>query len=59
MYITFKEFKNTAEYKSANVVEVFDQNGIEFDDDYPEEELERMCVFACEIRGGYVSLTLS
>ena len=56
--MTFAEFKNTLEYKCADVLEVFDINGIELDDDYSEEELERMHVFDFEVRSGYVSVVL-
>lgn len=56
--MTFAEFKNTLEYRCASILEVFDENGIEFDDDYPEEEFERMNVVDFEIRSGCVSIVL-
>lgn len=54
----FKEFKETMEYKTADVLEVFsEKTGVEFDIDFPEEELDEMEV-ASAYGSGWVSVTL-
>ena len=39
--MTYAEFKRLDVYKTADVVEIFDENGIEIDDNIPEEELDK------------------
>lgn len=57
--IKYKDFKQTDEYGMANVVEVFSaETGIEFEDDFPEEELDEMVVVETSCRSGFLSITL-
>lgn len=57
--MTFKEFKNTEEYRMCDVLEVYSgETGLEFDDDFPEEELDKMEVVSFSICSGWLSVTL-
>lgn len=57
--MTFKEFKNTEEYLLAIVLEVYsDETGLEFDDDFPEKELEKMEVVSFSAQSGWLSVAL-
>lgn len=58
--MTYKEFKNTETYLTADTLEVYPENSIfEFDFNFPEEELEKMEVVEFVSDGcGYVSITL-
>lgn len=55
---TLKDFKKTAVYQTADVLEVFGKNGIEYNDDFPEEELEKKTVVDFQCRGGWLSIEL-
>ena len=56
--ITYKAFKRLDVYKAADVVEIFDENGIEIDDNIPEEELDGMDVKGYFVKGGLLTLEL-
>lgn len=56
--MTYKAFKRLDVYKTANVVEIFDENGIEIDDNIPEEELDGMDVKGYFVRGEWLTLEL-
>lgn len=56
--MTYAEFKRTEIYKTADVVEIFDEDGIEIDNNIPEEELDSMEVKAYFIKGGWLTLEL-
>lgn len=56
--MTYAEFKRTEIYKTADVVEIFDEDGIEIDNNVPEEELDSMEVKAYFIKGGWLTLEL-
>ena len=56
--MTYAEFKRTEIYKTADVVEIFDEDGIEIDNNTPEEELDSMEVKAYFIKGGWLTLEL-
>lgn len=56
--MTYAEFKRTEIYKTADVVEIFDENGFEIDDKIPEEELNSMEVKAYFVKGGWLTLEL-
>lgn len=57
--MTFKEFKNTEIYRFADVLEVYSsETGIEFDDDFPEEELEKMEVVGFSTQSGWLTVVL-
>ena len=56
--MTYKAFKRLDVYKTADVVEIFDENGIEVDDNIPEEELDGMEVKAYSVKGGWLTLEL-
>ena len=57
--MTFNDFKKTSHYRNAVVIEVFsEQTCLEFADDFPEEELDRMEVISFEIFSGWISVTL-
>ncbi len=56
----YKDFKNTEEYRFADVLEVYsEKTGFEFDFDFPEEKLDEMEVvnLIADV-SGYVSVTL-
>lgn len=57
----YKDFKNTEEYRFADVLEVYSKKtGFEFDFDFPEEELDEMEVVNFLVdNSGYVSVTLN
>ena len=55
----FKDFKKTNDYLTANVLEVYSaKTGVEFDDDFPESELEEMTVVDYSYCSGWLSVTL-
>lgn len=57
--MTFKEFKNTEEYRFADVLEVYSsETGLEFNDDFPEEELDKMEIENFSVQSGWLSVTL-
>lgn len=56
--MTYAEFKRLDVYKTADVVEIFDENGIEIDDNIPEEELNGIDVKGYSIKGGWLTLEL-
>lgn len=56
--MTYAEFKRLDVYKTADVVEIFNENGIEIDDSIPEEELNRMDVKAYFVEDGLLTLEL-
>ena len=56
--LTYAEFKRLDVYKTADVVEIFDENGIEIDNNIPEEELDGMDVKAYFVKGGWLTLEL-
>ena len=56
--MTYAEFKRLDIYKTAYVLEIFDENGIEIDDNVPEEELDGMDVKAYSVKGGWLTLEL-
>ena len=57
--MTYAEFKRLDIYKTATVVEIFDENGIEIDDNIPDEELDEMDVTAYYEKGSWLTLELS
>ena len=56
--LTYAEFKRLDVYKTANVVELFDEDGIEIDDDIPDEELDGMDVKGYFIKDRWLTLEL-
>lgn len=56
--MTYKAFKRLDVYKTVDVVEIFDENGIEIDDNIPEEELDRMDVKSYFVKGEKLTLEL-
>ena len=56
--LTYAEFKRLDVYKTADVVEIFDENGIEIDNNIPEEELDGMEVQAYFVNSGQLTLEL-
>lgn len=56
--MTYKAFKRLDVYKTADVIEIFDENGIEIDDNIPEEELNGMDVKSYFVKGGKLTLEL-
>lgn len=56
--MTYAEFKRLDVYKTADVVEIFDENGIEIDDSVTEEELNGMDVKAYFVKDGWLTLEL-
>lgn len=56
--MTYAEFKRTEVYKTADVVEILDENGTEFDDKITEEELNGMDVKAYFSKNGLLSVEL-
>lgn len=56
--MTYAEFKRTEIYKTADVVEILDENGIVFDDKIAEEELNGMDVKAYFSKNGLLSVEL-
>lgn len=54
----FKDFRKTMDFLTADVVELFDKNGIEVDDNIPEEELDGMDIKAYYVKGGWLTLEL-
>lgn len=56
--MTYKQFKKWCVYIAADVVELYDENGIEIDDSIPEEELDEMYVKVYSVMSGWLSLVL-
>lgn len=56
--MTYAEFKRLDVYKTAVVVEIFNENGIKLDDKIPDEKLNRMDVKAYYVKGECLSLEL-
>lgn len=56
--MTYAEFKRLDIYKTADVVEFFNEDGIEIDSNIPEEELNGMDVKAYFVKGGVLTLEL-
>lgn len=56
--MTYAEFKRLDVYKTADVVEIFDENGYEIELDIPEEELDGMDVKAYFVKSGWLTLEL-
>ena len=56
--MTYAEFKRLDVYKTADIVELFDERGVEINDCIPEEELDGMDVNAYHIKGGRITLEL-
>lgn len=56
--MTYAEFKRLDIYKTADVVEIFDESGIEIDDSITEKELDRMDVKGYFVKGGWLTLEL-
>lgn len=56
--MTYAEFKRTDIFKTADVVEIFNKNGVEIDDNTPEEELDGMDVKGYSIKSGWLTLDL-
>ena len=57
--LTYAEFKRLDVYKTADVVEIFDENGVKIDDNIPEEELDGMDVTAYSVKGGWLTLEVA
>lgn len=56
--MTYAAFKRLDVYKTADVIELFDERGVEINDRIPEEELDGMGVNAYHIKGGWLTLEL-
>lgn len=56
--LTYAEFKRLDVYNAADVVEIFDGNGAELDDNIPEEDLGGMDVKGYFVKGGWLTLEL-
>lgn len=56
--MTYAEFKRLDIYKTVDVVEIFDEKGIEIDDNIPDEALDGMDVKGYFIKGGWLALEL-
>lgn len=56
--LTYAEFKGLDVYNTADIVEIFDENGVELDDNIPEEELHGMDVKSYFVKGGWLALEL-
>lgn len=56
--MTYAEFKRLDVYKTACVVEIVNEDGVEIDDSVPEEELDGMDVKAYFVKSGFLSLEL-
>lgn len=56
--LTYAEFKRLDVYNTADVVEIFNENGIEIDDNIPEEELDGMDVKGYFVKSGWLTLEL-
>ena len=57
--MTYKEFKNSEEYRFADVLEVYsEKTGLEFDFNFPKEELDKIEVFKTACGNNLVSVTL-
>ena len=56
--MTYAEFKRLDVYKTADVVEIVDEKGVEFDSKIPEEELNGMEVKGYFVNGSWLTLEL-
>ena len=56
--MTYNEFKQLDIYKTADVVETFDDNGIEIEDSVPDEDLNNMEVKQYSIKSGWLIVEL-
>ena len=56
--MTYAEFKRLDVYKTADVVEIVDENGIEINSNVAEEELNAMDVKGYFIKDGLLTLEL-
>lgn len=57
--MTFKEYKNTEDYKKAIMLDVYSiETGYEFDENFPEEKLDEMEVVKIEWFGEWLHVTL-
>ena len=56
--MTYAEFKRLDIYKIANVVEIFNENGIKLDDKIPDKKLNGMDVKAYYVKGECLTLEL-
>ena len=56
--MTYAEFKRLDVYKTADVVEIFDEDGIGIDNNIPEEELNGMDVKGYFVKDGRLTLEL-
>ena len=56
--MTYAEFKRTDVYEIANVVELFNEQGFEIDDNIPEEILDSMAVNAYFFKSGWLTVEL-
>lgn len=55
----FKDFRETMDYMTASVLELYSaETGEEFDDNIPDEEFDDMEVVEYSCRGGWLSVTL-
>ena len=56
--MTYNEFKQLDIYKTADVVETFDDNGIEIEDSVPDGDLNNMEVKQYSIKSGWLIVEL-
>lgn len=56
--MTYAEFKRLDVYKTADVVKIFDEDGIGIDNNIPEEELNGMDVKGYFVKDGWLTLEL-
>ena len=57
--MTYKDFKGTLEYNEASLLDLYDADTLlQYDDDFPEEDLEKMQVVGVEWYGTWLHLTL-
>lgn len=54
--MTYAEFKRLEVYKTADVIEIVDEDGIEIDNSIQEEELDGMDVKGYFVKGGWLTL---
>lgn len=56
--MTYAEFKRLDVYKTVDVIEIIDENGIEIDNNIPEEELDGIEVQSYFVNGSWLTLEL-
>lgn len=56
--MTYAEFMESEEYKRADILDVFDSDGMEIDDDVPDEDIAESEVLEVETHGGWVSVVI-